>query len=358
MSITSKPLGLGANPLNVLSNQLGTLERKLNKLEAQLVRAATASAPQSTQDSAATMSKWIDNQNIPAEQKSLLQGQLAQSTATNGNTGIVPTAASGNAGIVPAGHAKSESYDYHKEPRSIGDLWKILAGIGPSTPTPNEGTHPAGSLKADPSSGVITTPGGYKIEQLKQFDWKITGPDGKETKIWGDPHVAEGDGGTWDFKRDSTFVLGDGTRINVTCKPWGNDMTVTGGLEVISGNDRVLVTDIDKGKGKVGQVTQDGYQHVNSFGGKDVFVMGKESDDWSHQGKEVIGSHNGGESFKLGKDLAPGSPTTKPNQPGNSARRCPSAPSRTAACPRVLAPVTGSPAVTTGCATTSTPSAA
>ncbi|KFE65242.1 hypothetical protein DB31_1358 [Hyalangium minutum] len=176
----------------------------------------------------------------------------------------------------------------------------------PQPPMPANRCHPQGSLKSDPSSGVVTTPGGYKIEQLKQHDWKITGPDGKETKIWGDPHVAEGDGGTWDFKRDSTFVLGDGTRINVTTKPYGNGMTVTGELDIISGNDRVKVTGIDQGKGNVGQVTHDGFQHVNDFGGKDVFVMGKETDDWSFQGKEIVGSNNGGESFKLGNDLPAG----------------------------------------------------
>jgi hypothetical protein len=130
--------------------------------------------------------------------------------------------------------------------------------------------------------------------------------------------VAEGDGGKWDFKRDSTFVLGDGTKINVTTKPWGNNMTVTGGLEVISGNDRVVVSDIDKGKGKVGQVTQDGFAHANSFGKNDVFVMGKETDDWSFTGKEIVGSNNGGESFKLGNALAAGNtpvqgqPSTQP----------------------------------------------
>jgi hypothetical protein len=285
MSITSKPVGLGANPLSTLSTQLSTLERKLNKLEAQLVRAATASAPQATQ-----------------------APQTTQGAAAADSTGFIPFKA---APTTPGSY---------QTPRSLDDIWKMA--VGPETPNPSQGTHPAGSLKADPSSGVITTPGGYKIEQLKQFDWLITGPDGKTTKIWGDPHVAEGDGGKWDFKRDSTFVLGDGTRINVTTKPWGNDMTVTGGLEVISGNDRVLVTDIDKGKGKVGQVTQDGFQHVNSFGGKDVFVMGKESDDWSFQGKEIIGSNNGGESFKLGNALAPGNTPT----PGNTGIVPPSTP--------------------------------
>jgi hypothetical protein len=75
-------------------------------------------------------------------------------------------------------------------------------------------------------------------------------------------------------------------------------------LEVISGNDRVTVSDIDKGKGKIGTVTRDGYQHVNGFEG-DVFVMGQEADDWSYQGREITGSENGGDSFKLGGELHP-----------------------------------------------------
>lgn len=187
--------------------------------------------------------------------------------------------------------------------KQVSDFLTIAPGGCCTPPTPTDSTHPAGSLSTD--SGVITTPGGYKIEATGKFEWQITGPDGKTTKVWGDPHVAEGDGGKWDFKKNSTFVLGDGTRINVTTVPYGNGMTVTSGLEVISGNDRVTVEGIDKGKGIIGQVTQDGYAHANSFSG-DVFVMGKESDDWSYQGKEVIGSNNGGDTFQLGNDLAAG----------------------------------------------------
>jgi Domain of Unknown Function (DUF1521) len=173
-----------------------------------------------------------------------------------------------------------------------------------SPPLREDRCHPTGSLKVDQKSGVITTPGGYKIEQLGQYEWKITGRDGKWTRIWGDPHVQEsdrsGEATAWDFKRDSTFVLPDGTRINVSTKPF-NNMTVTSQLEVINGNDRVLVTDIDKGKGKVGTVTHDGALHNSGRCGKDVFLMGCETDDWYFQGKEVIGSNNGGESFKLGQ---------------------------------------------------------
>lgn len=172
-----------------------------------------------------------------------------------------------------------------------------------SAPAPVDSCHPQGSLQVG-QDGVITTPGGYKIQATGQYEWNVTGPDGKSSKIWGDPHVAESDGGKWDFKRNSTFVLGDGTRINVSTKPY-NNMTVTSGLEIVSGNDRVQVSDIDQGKGKVGDVTHDGFAHANSFGNNDVFVMGQNAADWSFQGKEIVGSENGGESFKLGKDLRP-----------------------------------------------------
>jgi hypothetical protein len=190
----------------------------------------------------------------------------------------------------------------------------IMEGGCVEAPNQNDCCHPQGSLRNE--GGKITTPGGYTIEATKQHEWIITGPDGKTTRIWGDPHVAEGDGGKWDFKRDSTFVLGDGTRINVRTAPWGDGkMTVTAGLEIISGNDRVNITDIDKGKGVTGPITQDGYTHSNSFAGNDVFVMGRESDDWSFQGREITGSKNGGESFELGNNLPAGN--TRP-QWGNN----------------------------------------
>jgi hypothetical protein len=234
-----------------------------------------------------------------------------------GATGTGATTGTGSA----SGPGKSDKSSMFGSCKSLDDVFNMAVGNGASEPSPSDSSHPEGSLKTD-SSGVVTTPGGYKIEATGQFDWKITGPDGKETKVWGDPHVAEGDGGKWDFKKDSTFVLGDGTRINCSVTPYGNGATVTKGLEIISGNDRVQINDIDKGKGKTGAVSKDGFAHVNSFGGKDVFVMGKETDDWSSQGKEIIGSDNQGETLKLGNDLAAGTgakptdtkPTdTKPN---------------------------------------------
>lgn len=198
---------------------------------------------------------------------------------------------------------------------SQASFWAGPNGTGcVLSPDQGDSCHPQGSLKTE--GNKITTPGGYTVEATKQHEWIITGPDGKTTRIWGDPHVAEGDGGKWDFKRDSTFVLGDGTRINVKTAPWKDGkMTVTSELEVISGNDRVNVTGIDKAKGSVGQITQDGFAHSNCFGNSDVFVMGRETDDWSLQGREITGSKNGGESFELGNQLAAGN--TRPNPTNN-----------------------------------------
>jgi hypothetical protein len=181
----------------------------------------------------------------------------------------------------------------------------------PTAPHPRDACHPQGSLKTD-KQGTVTTPGGYKIEVSGPCEWKITGPDCKTTRVWGDPHVDEGDGGKWDFKRDSTFMLGDGTRINVTTKPSGANATVTHGLEIISGNDRVQFNNVDKGKSAPTPVTHDGFSRANAFGNKEVFVMGRQTDDWSLQGKEIIGSKNNGESFELGQALPAG---TRPGRP-------------------------------------------
>lgn len=158
--------------------------------------------------------------------------------------------------------------------------------------------HPPGSLYT--LGDTIYTPGGYRIEMLGQYEWKITGPDGKWIRVHGDPHVDEGDrDGTcdWDFKRNTTFVLGDGTRVNVSTVPGGAEgMTVTSRIEVVSGFQSVNVEGIDKGKGIIGEV---GFHFADTFTG-DVVTMGAETDDWTFRGREITGSRDGGNSFVLG----------------------------------------------------------
>ena len=64
--------------------------------------------------------------------------------------------------------------------------------------------------KSDAGMVAVRTRDGYMIRaEGKEHAWTITGPDGKTTRIWGDPHVYESDGNKWDFKTRSTFAFGN-----------------------------------------------------------------------------------------------------------------------------------------------------
>src|SRR5207248_5346521 len=105
----------------------------------------------------------------------------------------------------------------------------LTGTFAPSAPSPTDNCPPSSGqpsmLAVD--KGVITTAGGYKIEPSGQFEWKITGPDGKSTRVWGDPHVETSKGTKFDFKQDTSFVLPDGTKINVKTTPWTGNPNVT-----------------------------------------------------------------------------------------------------------------------------------
>ena len=86
--------------------------------------------------------------------------------------------------------------------------------------------------------------------------WHITDLcDGSKTCIWGDPHVVEGDGGQWDFKTASTFVLEDGTKITCnTVDPNGqavtaptNGVSLSGTLTITNGKDAIVVENVASG---------------------------------------------------------------------------------------------------------------
>ncbi len=97
------------------------------------------------------------------------------------------------------------------------------------------------------------TAGGYVITaEGKQCAWNIKGPDGEDvTRVWGDPHVSEADGTRWDFTKNSDFVLPDGTRIEAITNydpSKGNGQSVTTGLNIMNGQDRVEVQGINTSK--------------------------------------------------------------------------------------------------------------
>lgn len=84
---------------------------------------------------------------------------------------------------LPRIDANTETVDLLK---SLADFFKALGQIRPepdtepgrcgtvSPPVREDCCHPSGGLKVDQDSGVITTPGGYKIEQVGQFEWKLS----------------------------------------------------------------------------------------------------------------------------------------------------------------------------------------
>jgi hypothetical protein len=94
----------------------------------------------------------------------------------------------------------------------------------------------------------------------KDEAWTITGPDGKTTRIWGDPHVKESDGKRWDFLNRSTFQFGK-NKATVEVVPAGNGTTLSSRITIYSGSDRVTIDGIDKNRPNVVAVSSDGRQH-------------------------------------------------------------------------------------------------
>lgn len=177
--------------------------------------------------------------------------------------------------------------------------------VGPRCfcPEPPVLCHPPNALR-ESIDGKVHTPGGYTIEANGNTNWKITGPDGKSTCVEGDPHVKESDGGKWDFKRNSSFVLPDGTNVNVRTAPSGNGMTVTSALEIVNGNNRVEIDGVNTGSPQRSRVQHTGQQWNTA--NWDRFTMGHQTDDWAFGGREIVGSEHGGDVLKVGRPLSSG----------------------------------------------------
>lgn len=157
---------------------------------------------------------------------------------------------------------------------------------------------PQGIKQIKDNPPAFETPGGYKIEsEGKSAAWKITTPEGKTTRIWGDPHVHESDGTKWDFKKDMSFVLPDGTKITArTTPPRPNGYTVTAGIDIMNGSERATIDGIDKNKPTTGGVKNDRWAVDAKVKDGDYAVLGKSGDDWFLQGKnEIVGSSKAGE---------------------------------------------------------------
>jgi hypothetical protein len=136
----------------------------------------------------------------------------------------------------------------------------------PPPPVQPQGGLQVGGVPGFPENAVRTQ-GGYTIvPEGKDEAWRIYGPnqqfgDDALTRVWGDPHVHEGDGTKWDFTKDSNFRLPDGTVIRAdTTSEVGQSYTK--GLTIVSGNDRVDITGINANKPVVSGVQKDGQQYL------------------------------------------------------------------------------------------------
>lgn len=67
---------------------------------------------------------------------------------------------------------------------------------------------------------------------------------GAVTRVWGDPHVDKNNDGKtdFDFKKDLTFQLDDGTKITVDTIPSGNGQTLASRLTITNGYNAIQVS--------------------------------------------------------------------------------------------------------------------
>jgi hypothetical protein len=163
----------------------------------------------------------------------------------------------------------------------------------------------SGGLTCDANSNSVTTSGGYKVVAEGNTNWKVYNPDGSLlTEVSGDPHVTEGDGTKWDFSKDSAFTLPDGSTIYCdTSAQTGH--SVTQGLTVVSGDQRVDITGVDKNPttsqvynygGRVFEQMQDMVQGHNF----DHYQASTNGDQvqWTKDGEGVVtGSEYDGNSY-------------------------------------------------------------
>lgn len=133
-------------------------------------------------------------------------------------------------------------------------------------------------------AGMITvrTLDGYTVRaEGRDQAWTITGPDGKATRIWGDPHVSESDGDKWDFVNRSTFMFGK-NKVTVEVVPAGNGQTFSSRITVYSDHERVTIDGIEKDKPSIVAASADGLQHDASLADGEIYkrIMTPTGEAW------------------------------------------------------------------------------
>lgn len=167
--------------------------------------------------------------------------------------------------------------------------------------TPDEQTW-----SVDKNSNVITLDGYQIALDESSSAWTLSKLDdngepipGSETRVWGDPHVDEdGDGmDDWDFKKDTTFVLEDGTKISVGTKQWGNsDYTTSDTLTITKGDQAIQVTGLTQNDDTplaISDVSLDGRQiDMDTKDGHYVYANA-DANNWTDANGNDLGDDDG-----------------------------------------------------------------
>jgi len=166
-------------------------------------------------------------------------------------------------------------------------------------PSCDQSSPPAGTgltTGGDFGPNAVKTAGGYTIVAQGNTSWDIYGPGQKPgdkpmTNVSGDPHVLESDGTRWDFSKNSSFRLPDGTNIAVTTSAQSG-YSVTKGLDITNGADRLQVSGVD-GKPTLGAVTHDGFKARADLANQDAFLLGGDGKGKVQWFKETNGKIDG-----------------------------------------------------------------
>lgn len=183
-------------------------------------------------------------------------------------------------------------HDKNTKLQQLSDIQAKLRNMESNTTTVDAATW---TVDQNASPREIALDNGYTLTiPGENEEWTISDANGNETRIWGDPHVSEGDqdgSRNWDFQEDASFVLGDGTKITVgTTEKYGGKVTDT--LTITKGNQSLEVSNMAANDPQIGAPGLDGAELDAATNDGHVFMMGDEADDWTYQqggGREISG---------------------------------------------------------------------
>ncbi|MDI4231917.1 DUF1521 domain-containing protein [Bradyrhizobium sp. Arg237L] len=228
----------------------------------------------------ASLANLIDQSQLPEPiQRQSLDGIASQMSQLQGLSQSYPPAPSWSnpPSILPASVNQSPA-------QSADPVW----------------THETGDGKATIRLGDKYT---ITLDE-KDASWTVRNNEtGHVTRVHGDPHVDDDNDGKndFDFKKDMTFQLEDGTKITVNTVPFGNGQTLSSKLTITNGNNAITVEGLgdDKDGANNLKVTQSNagatLDQLTADGAQTIYERGQ---DWVNASGEKVsqGLINAGEA--------------------------------------------------------------